>query len=32
MGGRGSTLIEAGAGRWDKGFAERKLGREISFV
>jgi hypothetical protein len=27
----GSTLIEAGKGLWDRGFAEGKPGKEIIF-
>jgi hypothetical protein len=26
-----STIIEAGGGRWDRGFSEGKPGKEISF-
>jgi hypothetical protein len=31
VGGWGSTLIEAGGGGWDRGFAERKPGKGITF-
>jgi hypothetical protein len=27
----GNTVIEAGGGRWDRGFAEVKPGKEIRF-
>ena len=29
VGEQGSTLIEAGEGGWDRGFLERKPGKEI---